>query len=128
MNWKLLGTGLASLLSSACTTLSPQLPGIVRTEFVETPIPADCGVHPTAEEPVVAEPAPTLPPEPAAAPTEEYVSYLTIRTRRAEIGAVNIREERDSARDALARNAIPQQACASWYDAEMQRRGARSRE
>lgn len=118
--------GLGTLLTSACGTVGNPLPAIVRTVTLETPIPADCGFHPTAEEPVDPQIAPALPPRPAAtAPADQHIPYWTIRSQRAELGGVQMRDERDSARDALTRNAIPQAACASWYDAEMARREER---
>lgn len=104
----------------------PDLPVITRTVVVETTLPAECGFHPTAEEQIEPPPAPVLPPRPSeAAPATEQLPYLRARTDRAELGAVHMRRERDNARDTAARNAIPQEGCALWYDEEMARRAER---
>lgn len=110
---------------SACGTVTP--PSILtRTVIVETPLPSECGYHPTTEEQIDPPPAPVLPPRPAAtAPKEQIIAYLDARTDRAELGAVHMRRERDNARDTVARNAIPQEGCAFWYDEEMARRAER---
>lgn len=116
MTFRALLAGSATLLTSACAT-THFISRAVTTPAPEMVVPASCGFHPTEPEPVDDVAAPALPPRPPeSAPAAQQVPYLTARVQRAELGALHQQGLANAEHDARARNAVPQEECATWYD------------